>query len=124
MSTSAELRGDASGQQLGFMQALENMKAKYELLEGRMSTNAQHTTHLEQRIVELQNRINSHADVTAQSFKIAQETKQNLLDACGNIVARYATIEHVNTINTTLEARFDVLEATITALVSAPVAGE
>ena len=123
-STSVEFRADASGQQLGFMQALENMKAKFELLEGRMTTNAQHTTQLEQRLVELQNRMNSNADTTAQSLKTAQETKQNLLEACGNIVARYSTLEHVDTINTTLEARFDVLEATITALVSAPVAGE
>ena len=116
---------------MDWIQALENMKAKYELLERRMTTNAQTTTRLDQRLIELQTRFNDIADQTelnrvnlSANRTTAEETKTNLLDACSNVVQRYSTNEHVNTINATLETRLGLLEATLAALVSGPSAGQ
>ena len=116
---------------MDWIQALKNMKAKYEFLGRRMTTNAQTTTRLDQRLIELQTRVNDLADQSEMNRvnlnanrTMAEETKTNLLDACSNVVQRYSTNEHVNTINATMEACLDLLEATLAAFVSEPSAGQ
>ena len=85
------------------MEALDNLRNKYDTMERNQIRNAEVIARLDTRVTELHDRTNGLSNT-------AERAERHLGEACDNILSRYSTAAEVSALTTVLENRVDVID--------------